>query len=283
MQETAENEQLRRENASLRAENTELRRRVKKPEETLEERIARAVEEAVAKATAELLARIAELEETVASKDAEIHRLKAQIGKDSSNSSKPPSRNGFKKIPNLREPSGRRTGGQPGHRGATLVIPKNLGELVENGRAEHIVIDETNGAEKYDTNWVIDLKIIPVYIERRVPKGTGEAVRYGDGVKGAAAYLMNAQTLPLDRTAEFFSDMTSGLINPSPATLQRINEKISERDDIEPLVDDLLNDEIMNVDDTSVRCSERLEYGAAGPETARGATFSAYIRTYSNW
>ena len=88
-QETADNERLRRENASLRTENTELRRRVKKLEETLEERIARAVEGAVAKAAAPLLVRIAELEAAVASKDAEILRLKAQIDKDSTNSLNP--------------------------------------------------------------------------------------------------------------------------------------------------------------------------------------------------
>ena len=176
-QETAENERLRRENASLRAENAELRRRVKTLEKTLEERIAKAVEDAVARATAPLIARIVELEATVASKDAEIHRLKAQIAKDSSNSSEPPSRNGFKKIPNSREPSGRRTGGQPGHKGATLAIPKDLDELVEKGKAQHIVIDDTNGALDFDISWVIDLKITPVYIERRVPKGRAEAVR----------------------------------------------------------------------------------------------------------
>jgi len=210
-QETADNDRLRRENTSLRAENAELRRRVK----TLEERIAKTVEEAVAKATAPLLSRIAELEATVASKDAEILRLKAQIAKDSSTSSSPPGRNGFKKIPNSREPSSRRTGGQPGHKGATLAIPQNLDELVEKGKAQHVVIDDTNGAEDFDISWVIDLKITPVYIERRVPKGTAEAVKYGGGVKGVAAYLMNAQSLPLDRTAEFLSDMTDGQINPS--------------------------------------------------------------------
>jgi len=82
-------------------------------EATLEERIRKAVEEAVARATAPLLAIIAE-------KDAEILRLKSQLAKDSSNSSKPPSSNGFKKVPNNRERSGKKRGGQKGHKGVRL-------------------------------------------------------------------------------------------------------------------------------------------------------------------
>jgi transposase len=248
----------------------------------LEQRIAKAVEEAVAKATAPLLAEIAVLKSTIIKKDKEIERLKAQISKDSSNSSKPPSQNGFKKVPNLREPSKKHAGGQPGHKGTTLRIPKDLSELVKKGKAEHKIIDETNGASEYDVNWEIDIRIIPIYIERHVPKGMGTAIRYGDDFKGTAAYLMNAQMLPYDRTAEFFADMTDGIINPSSATLQEINERLFEKIDIEPLINDILNGATLNVDDTPVRCTQRLEYGAEQPETAEHTTFSAYIRTYSN-
>ena len=119
-QETADNERLRRENASLRAENIELRRRVKTFEDTLEERIA-------------------ELETAVAVRDAEISRLKAQISKDSSNSSAPPSQNGFKRSQaRARKPVGKRA-----------VLP----ELVEKGKAQHVVIDDTNGAQNFDISW----------------------------------------------------------------------------------------------------------------------------------
>ena len=120
---TLTNEKQKAEIKMLRAENAKLNKRIKSIEETREERIAKAVEAAVAKATEPLLA-------TIAEKDKEIHRLKSQLGKDLSNSSKPPGSNGYKKIVNNREKSPKKQGGQHGHKGATLVIPKNfLGDL----------------------------------------------------------------------------------------------------------------------------------------------------------
>jgi len=65
----------------------------------------------------ELLHKIAALEQENAA-------LRRQLGKDSSNSSKPPSSDGLAKKPrifgSLRGKSGKKTGGQPGHKGGTL-------------------------------------------------------------------------------------------------------------------------------------------------------------------
>jgi len=70
-----------------------------------------------------LLARIAELEKIVAQQAAEIAELKRRLGKDSSNSSKPPSSDGLKKpvrTSSLREQGKHQSGGQRGHKGTTL-------------------------------------------------------------------------------------------------------------------------------------------------------------------
>lgn len=57
----------------------------------------------------------------VASLTAKIVELEALINKNSNNSNKPPSSDGLKKntIKNNRTPSGRQSGGQPGHKGAS--------------------------------------------------------------------------------------------------------------------------------------------------------------------
>src|SRR5680860_485814 len=52
----------------------------------------------------------------------ENEKLRARINANSTNSSKPPSSNPFIKPKSLRVKTGRRPGGQPGHKGNTLLI-----------------------------------------------------------------------------------------------------------------------------------------------------------------
>src|SRR5262245_49463975 len=79
----------------------------------------------------QLAARVATVEAENAALRAEVQALRGRLGKDSHNSSRPPSSDGPggpRRVPkSLRGTSGRRPGGQPGHPGAslTLVEPPN--------------------------------------------------------------------------------------------------------------------------------------------------------------
>src|SRR5215469_7069918 len=63
---------------------------------------------------------------------AEIQMLKAIINKDSSNSSKPPSSDAFRKICNSREKTGRKPGGQIGHPGCVPVLYENPTTIISH-------------------------------------------------------------------------------------------------------------------------------------------------------
>jgi Family of unknown function (DUF6444)/Transposase IS66 family len=82
---------------------------------------------------AELEATIAQLREQVAQQEVYIRDLEARVAKDSHNSSKPPSSDGLKrKTKCLRHKSGKKPGGQLGHRGETVHLLAIPDEVVEH-------------------------------------------------------------------------------------------------------------------------------------------------------
>lgn len=269
-----ENKEFRAENRWLRTENARLTQRLETLEATIQERIDKAVAEAVAKATAPLL-------ETIGEKDREILRLKSQIAKDSSNSSKPPGSNGFKQVPNNRERSGRRRGGQPGHNGSRLGIPVNLDELVGQGVAEHVIVSDVPEGEAYVSDWTVDVKTIIVYTEHRRRPGMPPVVNYGPQLKAQAVYLGTVGLVAYGRLSQFFSEITHGQVGVSKAALAGFSHSAAGAACLSGHVSDLLNGAVVHVDETPIRTSERPGQGGI-LETAEKTTYQAYIRTYSN-
>src|ERR1039457_413987 len=76
-------------------------------------------------------------QEQIAKLTALIKQLQDRLNKDSHNSSKPPSTDGYKKKPvTLRLKSGRKPGGQMGHPGSGLAIsssPNEVDNIVQYG------------------------------------------------------------------------------------------------------------------------------------------------------
>ena len=264
--------ELRRVIAKLNAEIERLNAKIADFDRVLEETVARAV-----KAATEPLY-------------AEISRLKAIINKDSTNSGKPPSSNGFKKIPNSREKSGLSVGGQNGHAGHTLKVPDNLDELANEGKIVLRVDDRTGGASDYVRTYTLGIEVKPVWTEHRWPRGSLEIptyVQYDSSVKGLCVLLTQAEFVSAERTAELLDLLTDGQVSPSQASVCNFVSEAAERIDerYRELKEEVRNAEILCTDETPVRSTERLEYDENGEnphlETAHGKTFNVFIRVYS--
>ena len=169
-----------------------------------------------------------------------IEELERSAALDSTNSCKPPSSDGLRK-PNgkkdkdkkkrtnsLREKSGRKSGGQPGHKGRTLKQVDKPDEVIDifpkecpKCQTEFSKDDSINHVKRQ----VFDLPPPPppVVTEHRAHickcKGCGEEfkgefpanvtapVQYGERVASTVAYYQTVQVIPVNRTGRLLSDM----------------------------------------------------------------------------
>jgi transposase len=164
--------------------------------------------------------------------NARIKQLEGQAGKDSHNRSKPPSTNGFKepvrKTQSLREKSGKKSGGQPGHPGKTLMMVSNPDEIVRlsPSRCSHCQKAlVATGSSRLEQIQVFDLPLMRLEVKEyqaevktcpncqhetraALPDGIAPlSVQYGPNVKALAVYLSCIQFLPLARTCQLLSDL----------------------------------------------------------------------------
>ncbi len=175
------------------------------------------------------LRRIAELEAALASMAEEITDLRRQLAKNSSNSSKPPSSDGLKKPAprSLRGKSGKKSGGQVGHRGDTL-RQTSTPDFVERHEATHcsacqsaLTAEMVKGIEKRQ---VFDLPAPRLEVTEHqaavyccdhcratttagFPDGVAAHVQYGTRMRAVAVYCNVQQLIPEDRVCQLMRDL----------------------------------------------------------------------------
>lgn len=198
----------------------------------------------------------------------EILRLKSKNDRDSSNSSKPSSTNGYKKvITNRREKSDKNKGGQKGHKPHSL--NNKLDQFIKSGNVEEEIIEinknENNKNKRYIEKVIIDLKIIKVVKRYRyypdatgkynIPKCHNQNVKYGNTVKAMCVDLMNHLYNSTDGVTRFISDITNGGMTISKGTLVLWNEDISNKltPEINHIETSLLNSYSLNHDESQIK------------------------------
>ncbi len=164
-----------------------------------------------------------------------LEELERRVGLDSSNSGKPPSSDGPAKRParkrkrtrSQRGRSGKRPGGQPGHKGATLrqtETPNRIETHLPLQCADcgaSLSASDREGERR--RRQVFDLPPPPEVTEHQAhacrcracgsvtraafPEGVNAPVQYGPRIAATAVYLQNAHFLPAERLAEVFRDL----------------------------------------------------------------------------
>ena len=194
---------------------------------------------------------IEQLKKTNEEQAKEILRLKSNNNKDSSNSSKPSSTNGFKKvITNRREKSNKNKGAQNFH------IPHSLNnkleQFINSGNVEETIIEvnknNQNKNKRYIEKIVIDLKITKTVTRYRyypnefgkynIPKCHNQNIQYGNTTKAICIDLMNNLYNSTDGTTRFIEDITNGGMTISKGTLHLWTNDIANK----------LNPEIQNIE-----------------------------------
>jgi transposase len=159
-----------------------------------------------------------------------ITKLEGQINKNSHNSHKPPSSDGFKKTPvNHRTKSNRKSGGQPGHPGTTLQMSDHPDTIINCTINEYCDCGfSISGIDPFDfeKRQEFEIQILrPKITEYRAakkrcpkcgkthkaqfPNDIRATVQYGSKTKATALYLSHYQLIPMERTTEIFANLFS--------------------------------------------------------------------------
>lgn len=203
-----------------------------------------------------------------------IAELEARLDQNSKNSHKPPSSDGLKKpkrTQSLRKKSNRKSGGQPGHKGAKLNRSQDIDQFVFHPVAKCNCCGQDLkdvGVTDHIKRQVFDLPEFRLQVtehqaeikmcscgaisQGEFPGNVGGEVQYGPRVRGLASYLQNYQLLPYQRSAELLRDVFE--VSISEGTLYNIGDEAYDNlEDFESkLKQYLIEQALLHSDETGV-------------------------------
>ncbi len=211
---------------------------------------------------AALRAELAAAQETIAALTSQValllervKELEGQRATDSHNSSKPPSSDGPARLPrSLRGKSGKKAGGQPGHRGAHLRLVDAPDQVVVQRPlvcpqcAASLEEEEADGVERRQVVEMPPVRaVVTEYRGLRVrcprcrtavtgafPAAVAAPVQYGPRLRALAVYLTHQQLLPYGRARAVLRDLlgcavSQGLVAAAAAEAAERLAPIEER------------------------------------------------------
>ena len=226
-----------------------------------------------------------QLLELVAQLQARIKELEERLNKNSGNSSKPPSSDGFKKPVkkdrSLREKSGKKPGGQPGHKGSNLAVlskPDHIEEhlCTECKNCPHYEICHRSAIVK-ETRYVVDavvkvnitahnllsVPVCPVCGTEKAgefPDNVRSYIQYGNNLEALAVALNTVGAVSVKRTHEILSGVFNIPISTGTVSnmVSRCGEKLNSV--IEIIKTRLKASAINHADETGTNVNGKTEW-----------------------
>src|ERR1035437_3838038 len=213
-----------------------------------------------------------------------IAELERRLGLNSSNSGKPPSSDGLKKpvrVRSLRERSGRKPGGQKGHKGETLrqaAEPNQVADHYPPACSECGAALTPDMGEDYAARQGFDLpEPQPIVVtEHRAhdcrcaacgsktrasfPDGVNAPVQYGARITAFVIYLLHYQLLPEARLVELMADLFG--VKLCAATLASMSGACAKRLKglVETIRDHVAGAPVKHMDETGFRIGGKTQW-----------------------
>jgi transposase len=208
--------------------------------------------------------------------------LNARLDRNSRNSHKPPSSDGYKKPvskPAFARSKGRKPGGKTGHKGKTLEIceqPDHFNEILPDKCSCGQALDKSE-ASVIEVRQVFDLpepklevtehivlgctcKGCGKYNQGEFPEGVNARLQYGAGVKALIVLLNVAFKVPVKKVQLLFADLYGYAINPGTiiSATQKCFTLLEQSE--KALRSSLLQSIVNHFDETGLRAAGKLHW-----------------------
>jgi len=239
-------------------------------------------EDAVVQLVNSLVQHIQQQAEAIRKLGEMVQKLQDQMAKNSKNSSKPPSSDGLKKprTKSLRKASGRKTGGQVGHKGHTLKQVADPEHTVVYRVSEcsqcHASLDDMEAVD-CERRQVFDLPPVRVEVtehqaevkdcpycghrnKAEFPRDVTQPTQYGPCIKAHAAYYNAYHFIPLQRTSEIFADLYGHRVSEGVVLQSSVVMADCVRPANETIKQQLIGSDVVHFDETGLRVAGKLHW-----------------------